>query len=124
MLNLIVVECDFFLSVVEEKDVFCLRHPGRLVGWLKFRMARIGTYVGLANFMMLLYTTARSKPGGLDFWMVLILGVSCMVVLSFVDYKVVIHNEVRANYRENPWMVELSEDVKRCRVLLENKDGE
>jgi len=94
---------------------------GFIVGWLKFRVQRMSTYIGVLNFLMLLYTTARNRPMGLTFEVVLALGLLVAACLSLFDYFVVFPNEIRAKVREDPWMFEMSKDLKACRTMLEER---
>jgi len=96
-----------------------LENIGRQLGILKAWVARIQTYLGLVNFMMLLYLYVTQEPLGIKWYYWIALLLPSLAFILWADLKIIFPVSQEYIYRKNPEWIKLREEVRKLRNILE-----
>lgn len=91
------------------------------IGKYKMLFNRLISYLGILNFIMLLYIFVKNQPVGLNWflWVVLI-GVFCIMTIVF-DSFFVLEGDGAYQFNRNPKLVEMENDIKTILNILQEK---
>lgn len=101
-----------------------LKNIGAKLGIMKAWTARIQTYLGLINFVMILYLYVIQEPLGLKWYYWIILLIPALSLILWLDLKVIFPVSQEYIYRKNPEWMKLREEINKLRVSIEKIDND
>lgn len=91
------------------------------MNWITIKVIaeRQKQYVAWVQFLLILYIFIDQSP--YSFWLVVPLSGIVILVLGFLDYKLILPKEYEKNMILNPFMVKIKKDLADIKEMLKGK---
>ncbi len=97
-----------------------LERYGKRLGILKVWANRLQTYLGPLNFLMILYLYITNEPLGIKWYYWVIAIIPTLLLVLYIDLKVILPVSQEYVFRKNPeWML-LKEEMRLLREDVKN----
>jgi len=98
-----------------------IKNASNLAGKLKVWQSRLATYIAMVNFALIFYLFILESPMGLEWYHWLIITVTGIISIVFIDTKFIMPSAMAYSFEKNPRMVNIEKNVEKIKELLEEK---
>lgn len=90
-----------------------------IFGKAKLWQSRLGGYLSIINFCMLFFLYIIESPMNLEWYQWLIIIITGLSVVIYVDMKYILPSEATYSSLKNPFLVDMKKEINRCNRKLD-----